>query len=143
MFDTIIVESLEPLFRCKKFKELYHQYIEYTQDLNFLEHQSKSLECLLETFEITNEGYLRALQWSSSKNKYIKNDKVYKYTGQLNFYDYIHKYSGWIEFDSDWVNGKLIDIRLHSFRLEQTSESEQLGDVVIFKYVNSKKASDD
>lgn len=90
MFDDVI---------CRRRMPDGHQQAAY---------QTKDFNCLLDTYEITDEGRLIQVEWNEATKEWMfKRDTHFH--GFLNFYTFT-KDEKWFEYNAKFTNGQLVEI---------------------------------
>lgn len=109
--------------------------------------QTKDFECLLDIYEIREDGtlWLRKVEYEFEPNndstKFSKLHIPYKEkkswwepvntTRNIKMYTYIHSetdYDYWIEYEVTFINGKLTKVNLSNFQVHLNSERKKLSE---------------
>jgi hypothetical protein len=72
--------------------------------------QTKDLENQLDVYHISERGTLRLVR---SFGENTPKPQIVDFTGELNFYN--TGAPGWVEYDADFVEGRLQDVRLRVY----------------------------
>ncbi len=103
MFDTLHINpSMLPLTEVE-------DYIKLSKET----YQTKSLERLLLTYRITEDGYL---EYKDNYSEISPSDwsRVMNFNGIVTFYTLIDESSEWFEFIATFIDGQLFNIVRHS-----------------------------